>query len=172
MNLEKINTYRRGLSVERLHTFPHILPYNNGFHSANAALIGMELCKLNHLRYNLVVVALLLHDIHEWFVGDIPSPVKRSSPDIAMAFKDLEKKWEQKNNIEIPILSIEEENVFKASDCIELGLFCLDEIEMGNMTLFPVLKNVVSYLEEYSNIIGVSGMISVFELTLHKFGKA
>ena len=66
MDFVKLNVYRKGLTVERLHTVMHIAPYNNGFHSANAALIAYELCQLNReVNSASIIMYMLMHDIAE-----------------------------------------------------------------------------------------------------------
>jgi len=155
MNIDKINIYRAGYGVERLHTIAHIRPYNNGFHSANAALIGMELAKLNSLKTSDIVLWLLLHDIHEGYIGDIPANVKVDNPSLRDIVSDIETKWE-KQNIDLPTLCIESKRLCKAADLIELGMYCLEEFGLGNRNMIPVIKNVVEYLRGYRDIEGVN----------------
>ncbi len=155
MNIEKLNICRAGLKVNRLHTIPHIQPYNNGFHSANATLIAMELCLSNNMIANACIVWMLLHDIAEGYTGDIPANVKVENPFLAIHLKEIEARWENLN-IDLPNLTDKQRRICKAADLIELGFFCLDELTMGNKNVTIVLKNVIQYLRGYHNILGVS----------------
>lgn len=169
MNLRTINKYRNGYRVERLHTVPHHTPYNNGNHSANAAMIGYELAKINHLKTSDIILALLLHDLHEADLGDIPAPMKRSSPEISKCISKAESNWDSHNIPDYPALCQASKEVVKAADIMELGLYCLDELQMGNKHIIHVLKNVIRYLEPYDHIIGVGGIVTLFKDELIKY---
>jgi len=161
--IKNIGIYRDGFRIERLHTIPHSIPYSNGHHSANAAMIGYELCKKNNYRTENVVLALLVHDIHEQHTGDIPAPTKRYSDKLKTELTRMEQDWESDNNIPNPPLSAVEIDIVKASDTIELGLHCLDELQMGNRMLLSCLKNVIAYLEPYiDRLYGIKSIIDIF----------
>ena len=162
MNINRLNVYRRGLKVERLHTVPHIAPYNNGFHSCNAALIAHELCQLADINSASVMRYMLLHDVAEGYVGDTPANVKRDYPDIKHALDIAESEWEARNILDMPDLCIQEKDIAKVADITELGMYCLEELALGNTNLIKVLVNVVNYLEEYKNIKGVSHIFNHF----------
>ena len=160
MPIERLDLYRKGLKVERLHTMPHIIPYNNGFHSANAALIAHELCVLNGLNSASLVMYMLLHDVAEGYVGDVPANVKTDYPDIKHALNEAEKDWEERNIPHLPNLSHQERKIAKAADLLELGMHCLDELAIGNNDMQFVLKNVIQYSDQYrEDIAGFSKLI-------------
>lgn len=164
MNLERIRIYRDGLRVERLHTVPHNLHYSNGHHSANAALIGYELASYNDLSSHNIVLYLLMHDIHEGFIGDIPAPAKCHNAAMAGAVARMETMWEKENLPHLPKLCEAEREIIKAADTIELCLHCLDELKCGNKHVIPVIENARDYLEDFSDIIGVTSILSIAEL--------
>lgn len=148
--IEQIEIYRKGLSVERLHTIRHVIPYSNGHHSANAALIAHELCKKNNLDSHSCILYMLMHDVAEHYVGDVPADVKVENPDLKFALGEIERRWEVVNLPDLPDLHIQEKYICKVSDLIELGMHCMDEIKMGNRNVNPVLDNVVTYLTSYT----------------------
>ncbi len=160
MLIERLNLYRKGLKVERLHTMPHIIPYNNGFHSANAALIAHELCELNNIDSASVVMYMLLHDVAEGYTGDVPANVKMDYPNIKHALNEAEKDWEERNIPHLPDLSHQERKIARAADLLELGMHCLDELAIGNQDMQFVLKNVIQYSDQYrEDIVGFSKLV-------------
>jgi 5'-deoxynucleotidase YfbR-like HD superfamily hydrolase len=157
MNIDRLNVFRKGLKVERLHTVTHIAPYNNGFHSANAALIANELCYENCVDSKYVIISMLLHDVAEGYTGDIPANVKRDNPKFSKALKDIETTWEKTNIFfSAPYhLTPQQKDICKIANIVELGMYSLDELNMGNKNLKFVLKNVVDSLEEFRKYKGV-----------------
>ena len=158
--ITEIKTCRKGLHVERLHTIPHHLGYNNGFHSCNAALIADVLCRINGIRNSQPsVMYMLLHDVAEGYVGDIPANVKIDNPGLKEHLRGIEEIWEATHLSNMPDLSREEQEICRCSDLIELGMFCIDELEMGNLKVEPVLINVISYLTNFTGVIGIPAFI-------------
>lgn len=163
MNISKLNIYRKGLRVERLHTVFHIAPYNNGFHSANAALIAHELCVLNGMNSASIIRYMLLHDVAEGYVGDIPSNVKKDYPEIKSVLDRIEHKWEEQYIPDMPDLHHSEMAIAKASDAIELGMYCIEELKLGNQNILHVLDNIIRYMQDYIGTVnGVSDFMEYF----------
>lgn len=158
IDFNKINIYRKGLHVERMHTVRHITPYNNGFHSCNAALLAMELCKLNKMNDSSIIKYMLLHDVAEGYTGDIPANVKVDNPDLKHALSAVEKHWEDKFLPDMPDLCAEEKVIAKVADLSELGLYCLEELTLGNKNTISILINVVNYLSAHSYVLGVKSI--------------
>ena len=164
MNIERIKVYRKGLKVERLHTVAHLTPYNNGSHSANAGLIAHELCILNNMQSSspAVVLFMLMHDIAEGYVGDMPANVKRDNPDLRKMLSKVEDHWEKVNLPHMPDLHHHERAIVKIADIVELGMYCVEELALGNTNLNHVLVNVINYLGEYSEYKGVAEFVEYF----------
>ncbi len=162
MIIDKLHVYRKGLKVERMHTIQHITPYNNGFHSCNAALIAHELCVLNGLNSASTILYMLLHDVAEGYVGDSPANVKRDYPDIKCALDRAESDWEQKYIPDMPDLHIQEKNIAKIADLSELGMYCLEELWIGNRNVTEILVRVVEYLHDYKDVKGTEDFIEHF----------
>lgn len=169
--LEQVIIYRRGLNVTRMHTVPHIRHYDNGSHSASAALIALELCKLNEVSEGYqfdIIKYMLMHDIAEQFVGDVPADVKRIEPTIKEVLDKVEKSWERKNIPSKPeSIGIFGSRICKCADLIELGMFCVEEINMGNRHVRHVLENVISYLGDHiSKVKGSYQFLTYFQEVL------
>ena len=162
MIINKLHVYRKGLKVERMHTVQHIMPYNNGFHSCNAALIAHELCLLNNLNSASVVLYMLLHDVAEGYVGDSPANVKMEYPDIKKALDKAESDWETKHIPDMPDLHVQEKRIAKVADLSELGMYCLEELWLGNKNVTEILVRVVEYLHNYKEVKGCEDFINHF----------
>ena len=153
MNMHKtILQARKGFAVRRLHIFEILQTYNNGNHSANAAFIAMSLANVSihqDIDCGKVAAYMLLHDLPEALVGDIPSPTKRAlGPSSLSKLDELENSWYEEHNIEMPELNDCEKFVCKFSDLYEVLMFADKEVAMGNCDLQLVVKNATHYLLE------------------------
>jgi len=122
--------------VRRLHTVPLIQHYDVAQHSWNMATLLLTLHPnptLNLLR------AVLLHDAHERWTGDVPAPIKWDDPTLASALHRLEEKAQTALGIKIN-LDEGEQRWLRALDILELYLFCTDEMEMGNRQVRGVIN--------------------------------
>lgn len=149
---------RRGLRVERMHTKFHHSSYTNGHHSANAAMIAYYLCLLNSVlneSISKVLLYMLLHDVAESYVGDIPANAKVEHPALKQVLDTIERDWCILHKIPLPELNEGEKIICKCADLIELGYFCIEEINLGNNHVHEVLENVVDYLESRTHVNGV-----------------
>lgn len=162
MDMKMLDLCRRGSRVERMHTVPHLLPYSNGFHSANAALIAVELAKLEELTDRNIMLYMLLHDVAEVHTGDSPADVKRLNPELKQMLDGIELRWLHKSGIELPQLTPNEKAICKIADLTELGMHCLDELELGNRKVNHVLYNVIEYLRIYESRPYVCDLIEYF----------
>jgi len=163
IDIHRLNTYRKGLRVERLHTVPHLTSYSNGHHSANAALIAYELCLLNSVEdHTPVLLYMLMHDVAEGYTGDIPGNVKAHYPNFDTMLAGIEIDWEEENLPNMPKRTVGQKHICKIADLAELGMYCIDELAIGNINVGFVLKNVIEYLDEYHNYKGVPTLHTYF----------
>ncbi len=132
--------------VKRYHTKRTIGVQSVGEHSWNVALLVFALVKTPSLD---LIKAALLHDVAEVSVGDIPAPVKRSSPEMKEQVNKLEDDFLRRIGIDYPELSIGEENILKVADTLELVLYCQEQMHMGNAALNPVYQTGLTYLYGY-----------------------
>jgi hypothetical protein len=161
--LDKIKMYRAGLGVTRLHNMPHISHYDNGSHSANAALLAHEICVANDINSAAVVLYMLKHDLHEFYTGDIPAYVKTDNQPLGDAIHALEMHIESSHKIDLPVLSYIECDVAKFCDLAELGFYCIKEKKLGNTNLMGILRVVTSKCGIYTSLIGVSQIVEYFD---------
>lgn len=147
--------YRKGLRVKRLHTWHTLLPYSNGHHSANAALIAMELCRANNIMSSKCIRHMLLHDIAEQLTGDIPAPAKWENPEFATMVQQMETKWLAANTVIEPVLTEQEYDICKAADIIELAMHCIEERDVGNTTVSEIIRRMIKLLDAMTAILGV-----------------
>lgn len=176
MSFARIEMMRRAGSVERMHCVRPLVQdgYNIAEHTYNAMCIAMELCRINLVQPGRVLAKLLYHDAPEVETGDMPANIKRASPEAETAMRILEGGFKKKWDIEDPeavtfrlqkIPGNEahqlELGIYKASDYLELGWFCLVERRMGNryvhggQSVDTVFKNIMEYILAYSWIPGV-----------------
>jgi 5'-deoxynucleotidase YfbR-like HD superfamily hydrolase len=91
-----------------------------------------------------LLLAVLHHDLPEYVTGDIPAPVKRASPAISVALEDLERGTAplyQDFNL-LP----SEASVLKWADLMELVLWCLEEVMLGNAYAMKQAKTGLTWL--------------------------
>lgn len=74
--------------------------------------------------------AALHHDLPELFTGDMPGPIKRAHPDLGPLLDSIEEGLDplyQDFHLTVP-----EAMLLKWADRMELVLWCLEEVRMGN----------------------------------------
>ena len=140
-------THRRSNDVLRYHTIRTMTPETVGHHSANVAI----LCILIAERKPSVqlLMAALLHDMHEQFTGDIPAQAKWESAELAAALHALEKKFDT-YFIQYPTLSSEESRILKQADMLDLCFKALEEINVGNRGFERILHRGLDFLKKNS----------------------
>ena len=144
--IEKLKIHRDGNAVQRLHVVRHIMPYTNGQHSANATLLAIELCRANSLPIASVVEYMLLHDLPEGYTGDTPANVKWDNPMLAVALEAAENHWANSAGLEFPDLNAQEAAICKFADMAELGMYCVEELNLGNRHVLPILVRAIASL--------------------------
>lgn len=177
--LQRIEMLRRAGHVERMHCVRPLVQrgYSVAEHTYNAMIIARELCLLNMRDPGPVLARVLLHDAAEVETGDMPANVKRMSPDAGAAMAELEAMFEEKWDLtepEVKHLRMQkipgekftelDQAIYKASDYLELGWFCLVERRLGNryihggQSVARVIFNVQLYLQELFWVPGVKDM--------------
>lgn len=168
MILNWLVTARLAGQVKRTHIVPTIQSYTVGDHTYNAMLIASELCKINEgVREEIVLKYLLTHDVEEVYTGDLPAYVKKHEG-LKYAVDRIEEEWRTSNVPEHHSnynLTPQEKKISKLSDCSELVMFCIDELDMGNRhpALIKMCYRAKDYMNEYAVDINTGGI--VFQLT-------
>jgi 5'-deoxynucleotidase YfbR-like HD superfamily hydrolase len=139
-NVVRALRFREGGHVERCHVIPHQGSYSVGSHSWQAATLLLVL----HPDPSIALLkAVLLHDVQERWVGDLPIPSGE-------VFLDLKKEYETAENRILDALEIDlghslthKDYVWlKAVDRVELLLWCLDQEALGNRHVVRVHENI------------------------------
>ncbi len=104
---------------------------------------------------------MLMHDVAESYVGDMPANVKMENQVIKNQLSVIEKAWEKANLPGMPDLHPKEQLIGKIADLVELGMYCVDELRIGNVNVQVVIDNVIDYLdnEVFKQIKGVDKLI-------------
>ena len=138
-------------------------------HTADTALLAHTLCLIAqkctgtgaNIRPDVVATAALYHDAPEILTGDMPTPVKYSSPTLRDAYKALETESvrcmtgllpdelseELSPFISGELLTAEEKRLLKAADRLSALVKCLEEQRSGNHEFDAALAQQKTVLE-------------------------
>jgi 5'-deoxynucleotidase YfbR-like HD superfamily hydrolase len=120
--------------TRRFHTFHLNSPQDVAAHSWQVAM----LCDaLSEGKPSVALLqAAIRHDIGEHWTGDVPSPVKRSTPEIESHLDALEAAETLKHTgLGVPYLTPPESWILKSADYLSGLYHCLVEKRLGNTTL-------------------------------------
>jgi 5'-deoxynucleotidase YfbR-like HD superfamily hydrolase len=79
-----------------------------------------------------LLLAALTHDAAEYYMGDIPAPVKWDNPELRSVLSEIERKWEEQNGVYFD-LSSEEKMILKMGDTLEGMWFCINQVRLGHI---------------------------------------
>jgi HD containing hydrolase-like enzyme len=99
-----------------------------------------------------VLLAAMHHDLPEYVTGDVPAPIKRQLPRLAILLEEAERgtaPLHQDFN-----LTAFEEAVVKWCDLMELVFWCLEEVQMGNTyAMHPCIKGLSWLWDAYDGLV-------------------
>ena len=169
--LDWIITARDGGNVTRYHTRQLIKPQQNAHHSYNSAIIAESLSNMvPNVDAHKVVMHMLIHDVPEIGIGDMPHYVKKEQPEIRRLLEKAEFAWCNDNmphhiasNMKKLRFTEEEVFVVNFTDQFEPMLMMRDELALGNrdaLGLFEVMYKTCRWIlqdkydfdEEYKRI--------------------
>jgi 5'-deoxynucleotidase YfbR-like HD superfamily hydrolase len=78
-----------------------------------------------------LLMAALVHDLAELETGDVPAPVKWANPKLKDALTEIEDRFHARTSSHYK-LTPKEEHMLKWADMMELVLWCIEEVDMGN----------------------------------------
>lgn len=95
-------------------------------------------------RISSVYDAILHHDLPELMTGDVPAPIKRAHPELGPLMDSIEQDLH-------PLyrdhgLSPDEEALIKWADRMELVLWCLEEVRLGNSYAKPTVARGLGWI--------------------------
>lgn len=82
--------------------------------------------------------AMLMHDVPEVYTGDIPGNVKADWPQLAKVLNSMEANFDQQFELVRSPLNETEQQILRLCDSVDLVLYALDEIDMGNKFFEPI----------------------------------
>jgi len=91
-----------------------------------------------------MLLAAMHHDLPELMTGDIPADVKRRHPELDALLNRIEMTAEDLY-IDTPLTAVER-GLVKWADTMELILWCLEEIALGNTNMRRVVTRAIGYL--------------------------
>jgi len=173
--MRELDTFRRAMHVDRLHTVPTITGQTIGEHTANAIAIALTIAGYSSVDVNklAIVTHLLEHDAAEIYTGDVPAPAKVENAELAIALRAVERKWAEENHIHsypaAEQLTPEETAIAKAADWLDLMGFAIFEIQLGNQHMQEVYRNIRSYINSglRYTVPGVDQIASYYEEQYH-----
>jgi 5'-deoxynucleotidase YfbR-like HD superfamily hydrolase len=142
---DKLIGYRRGTEVSRWHTQQPIFPETVGHHSANVALLCDVISEGECSRD--VLFTALIHDLGEFWTGDVPAPAKVLNPSLKDHLSVMDEHYLRGIGVETPLLSAAEISLVKAADILDLLWVARLEVQVGNTAYLDVLDRGFSYLE-------------------------
>lgn len=142
--LSNIQKIRQGGNVKRWHITPIIGEQTVAAHSWGVACILLELYP--EASANLIKAALY-HDVAEGYTGDLPAQVKWEYEGLDKELKKVEARIEAKLGIQFE-LTTKEASLLKIADTLELLIFCVEQVTLGNKNMVDVFNRARIWLTE------------------------
>jgi len=147
MKLSTLIYTRGAVHITRYHNVATRRESNVAEHSYGVANIVLFIT-IGRASANLLTAALH-HDVAEIATGDIPAPVKSRNPEIKAAMTHLEDALNGELGILQEELTPGEALILKFADNYEGLLYSMEEYDMGNSLILPILFKWVRYLENH-----------------------
>lgn len=155
----------RSKNINRWGMMRNMFPENLSSHSWETAVLTHALCMIADKEFGKkydsekLVSFALYHDVSEILTGDLPTPIKYYNNDIKTAYKQIEKRAEEKlfsllrsdfreEFEKILSLSPDEEKIIKAADKLAAYIKCLDELSSSNREFVAAEKTIRENLEK------------------------
>ena len=166
---------RLGGNVERFHTERMLFRQSVAQHSFNAALLAYDIAQtLNDLVLDSdlfvspkdVMLYMLMHDISEQAVGDIPSFTKKRHPVLSQMTSEAEKEFYDSKfvdtNFDLLDISGTEKLICKFCDVFECACTCIEEIAMGNSNFRAILSRCENSIDKLINDCSMKTLTNIF----------
>lgn len=164
LDLEKLaDLLHRWSSIRRYSQKTLLVPENVAEHTAHVAFIAMliarELEDKYPIHFKRLYELVLIHDLDEVMVGDIPRPTKEANPELKALIEKLEKEsmktlcsnyglpdelyalWADTNDMSI------EGRILNVSDIISVYIKAVNEYTLlGNSSFGDIFINLVRYI--------------------------
>jgi len=143
--VHRVLMFRECNNTRRCHTLPHVGEYTVGKHVADALTLLLVL-KPDASRE--LILALILHDVPERWLGDLPAPAKWFNDQLGIEYRAAEAVVTKKKAIQIPILSQDDAWWLDVIDRLEFWLWCHDQLALGNRNILGALGMVNGWFEK------------------------
>lgn len=144
--LERIMALRTGGSTERCHGIRHQGSYNVAAHTWGVMALLYVLWPNDFMR---LAEYVMFHDVPEAWVGDIPAPTKRYSPQVKAVCDELEHAILE--GLGLPNcqdLSKDDKIKISACDRLELYLWAQEEVAAGNTHASCLIRELDRFFAE------------------------
>lgn len=145
MHYERLELMRSAARVRRVHTMSLIHCQTVGEHTFGVIAIINEI--LEKPSRALLRMALL-HDVPEALTGDTPAPIKWKFPALKELLDKAEEDVCKTHRLYTEVLSDEELKVLTFADSMELAMFALEEVTLGNQPMLEVANRALNYIEQ------------------------
>ena len=141
-SITKIKAIREGGSVKRCHIMPIINEYDVAQHSYN--VLSLLLVLNPNMSANLTKAALW-HDVAERWLGDVPATAKWTYPSFAHPYEAAEDTVLEALSLK-PEITEDEKRWLKGADMLELWMFCIDQLNLGNRNVMQMKNKCEEFL--------------------------
>ena len=146
MLMDQIDFVRQGGGTKRYHTKSIIHENTVGHHSFGVAWFSYLLKETPDPI--MLVMAALSHDLSEHITGDVSSPTKKKYPELAKMLTDMEEGLLEEAGLGFHRhLSEDDRRKLKIADCLDGMVFCINEMELGNKSVFQIYGRYCQYVE-------------------------
>lgn len=91
-----------------------------------------------------LLLAALMHDLHESEAGDIPYGFKKGT--IKEIYDSHEAEFLRRHGVDMAMLEDDERRILKYADMMECLMYCKREVKMGNITVAPIVDTATAAL--------------------------
>jgi 5'-deoxynucleotidase YfbR-like HD superfamily hydrolase len=145
-NYERIVAARLGMNVRRFHTMQVLGSGDTvGHHSCGVALLIAILHPDPTAR---LLKAALMHDLSEYKIGDMPSQTKWSNPLVADHLASMEHAYDLQYQFNQK-LDTDDQRWLRAVDLLDLMLYALEQVQLGNKTFHLVMERCIERVKGY-----------------------
>lgn len=149
--LVEATLYRDAGAVKRYHVKRTHRTQTVAEHTFGMLMLVKQVGTDSLLADGLLYEAIMHHDLPELMTGDIPAPIKRVHPELGPLMDIIE---QDLHPLYQPFsLTAEQGALLKWADRMELVLWCLEEVRLGNTYMKPTVARglgwiLASYLPE------------------------
>lgn len=163
-------------TIRRFNMIPTIRPQDLCGHGYGVGCIFFLLCKEFELEVSAELLFLVMnHDFVESYTGDLNKMIKEKTEGTKEAWSLLELESVPPNLrgftdklVEIKLKEAGENiwKIFQLADCMEAGLYCMEEIKLGNLHLEDAYRRYRDWVEKLSSELQMSipGRVEVREV--------